>query len=57
MPSKTAGKPLRGRQRAGREKPGSIMEPLRRSIEGDTARRPASKSTADARRKTASDAQ
>jgi non-homologous end joining protein Ku len=35
----------------------SLMEALRRSIEGDTARRPASKSTADARRKTASDAQ
>ena len=32
----------------------SLMEALRRSIEGDTARRPASKSTADARRKTAS---
>ena len=35
----------------------SLMDALRRSTEGDTARRPASKSTADARRKTASDDQ
>jgi non-homologous end joining protein Ku len=51
----------RGRCKGPRERASgkviSLMDALRRSIEGDTTRRPASKSTADARRKTASDAQ